>query len=271
MTLSAAQCAQYDTDGFVRMPSLLSDAEVSILRDEVGRLATIEDECVFREGTDGTPKTVFRMHESDGATASVPFRALSLTPRVLGAARQALKDDALYIHHTKLNMKGAVEGSVWPWHQDFGSWYLDGIAKPHMTTLMVMLDDATEVGGCLYFLPGSHKRGRIAPRWDDTTAYKFWALPPSDVRQALADHGDPIPITGKAGDAVIFDCNLMHASSHNLSAQDRWQMYYCFNRVANRPRDVENPRPDYVRSKNWQPIEIGPDRIDDPSLSPAAE
>lgn len=271
MTLSSQQCEQYTADGFVILPALLDAEEVAILRREIGRLAAVEDECVFREGVDGTPKSMFRMHETDGPTASAPFRALSRTPRVLGAAQQALNDEALYIHHCKLNMKGAIEGTVWPWHQDFGSWHLDGIREPHLTTIMVMLDDATELGGCLYFLPGSHKRGRITPRWDDTTAYKFWALPPDEVRAALADCGDPVPITGKSGDAVIFDCNLLHASSHNLSAHDRWQVYFCYNRVANRPHEVDDPRPDYVRSQNWQPIALGPDTMNSAELSPAAE
>jgi len=271
MTLSPQQCAQYAADGFVKLPSLLDAEEVSVLRDEIGRLATIEDECVFREGVDRTPKSMFRMHETDGPTASPPFRALSRTPRVLGAAQQVLNDDALYLHHCKLNMKSAIEGSVWPWHQDFGSWHLDGIDEPHLTTLMVMLDEATELGGCLYFLPGSHKRGRVTPRWDDTTAYKFWALPPNEVSKALAEHGEPVAITGKPGDAVIFDCNLLHASSHNLSGHDRWQVYFCFNRVANHPHDVEDPRPDYVRSRNWQPMELGPDSMIIRPLTPAAE
>ena len=271
MTLNAEQCARYEADGFVRLPGLVDAGEVAILRAEIDRLSAVEDDCIVREGAGGTPKIVMRMHETDGPTASAPFRALSRTPRVLGAAQQVLEDEALYLHHSKLNMKGAVEGSVWPWHQDFGSWHLDGIAEPHLTTLMVMLDDASELGGCLYFLPGSHTRGRITPRWDDSTAYKFWALPPDEVRAALAEYGEPVAITGKAGDAVIFDCNLLHASSHNLSVRDRWQVYFCFNRVANRPHDVENPRPDYVRSRNWQPMTLGPDSLAADTLSPAAE
>lgn len=261
MTLSTEQCAQYEADGFVMLPSLLNADEVAVLRAEIARLAAIEDECVFREGATGTPKAMFRMHETDGPTASAPFRALSRTPRVLGAAQQVLKDDALYLHHCKLNMKGAIEGSVWPWHQDFGSWHLDGIRDPHLTTLMVMLDDATEIGGCLYFLPGSQKQGRVTPRWDETTAYNFWATPPDAVREVLRECGEPVAITGKPGDGVIFDCNLLHASSHNLSGHDRWQVYFCLNRVANRPHDVENPRPDYVRSQNWTPIPVEADHI----------
>ncbi|MSP04021.1 MAG: hypothetical protein EXR05_01970 [Acetobacteraceae bacterium] len=31
----------------------------------------------------------------------------------------------------------------------------------------------------------------------------------------------PVPVTGKAGTAVLFHCNVLHASGHDLSADDR--------------------------------------------------
>ena len=259
MTLSAEQTATYGRDGFVLLPGLLDAAEVATLRNEVARLAKVEDECVFREGEAGTAKTMFRMHEADGPTASAPFHALAHAPRALGAARRVLGDDALYLHHSKVNMKGAVQGSVCPWHQDFGSWYLDGIAAPDMTTLMVMLDASEPFNGCLYFLPGSHKGGRIEPFRDESTAYKLWSVPPAHMRALLDEGPEPVVIAGKPGDAALFHCNLVHASGHNLSARDRWQAYFCYNRVVNRPADVEQPRPDYVRSTNWTSMALTDD------------
>ena len=58
---------------------------------------------------------------------------------------------------------------------------------------------------------------------------------------------------------AIFHCNLLHASGHNLSPDDRTQAYFCYNRVANRPLDVDKPRPDFVRSTNWVPMQTGSD------------
>jgi ectoine hydroxylase len=156
-------------------------------------------------------------------------------------------------------MKAAIEGTAWPWHQDFGSWHLDGIAKPDMLTVMVMLDDATQLNGCLYLLPGSHRDGRTDPYFDTSTAYKLWAVKPENVKAYIKSSVAPLPITGPAGTAAVFHCNLLHASGHNLSADDRWQAYFCFNRVANRPADVAEPRPDYVRSTNWTPMRAGSD------------
>ena len=151
-------------------------------------------------------------------------------------------------------MKPAIDGTVWHWHQDFGSWQRDGIRKPEMITVMVMLDEATEIGGCLYMLPGSHLKGRFDPYFEDSTVYKFYATPSMMVKEQMKYLSDPVAITGKPGTAAIFDCNTLHASGHNLSAKDRWQIYLCYNRCTNHPIDIDDPRPDYVRSTNWEPM-----------------
>ncbi len=270
MKLTPAQIEQYDRDGYLHFPEFFSAAEVAVLRREVARVAEIETEMVVREGTAKLPKIMFRMHETDGATASPPFNALVRLPRTLGLAQQLMRDDKLYLHHTKVNIKAAIEGSIWPWHQDYGSWANDGIRRPEMLTIMVGIDPATEMNGCLYFLPGSHKHGRLDPYFDTSTAYKVWSVTPDDMKRMIKEHGDPVAITGKAGSLTVFHCNLMHASGHNLSANDRWQAYLCYNRCTNRPVDVENPRPDYVRSRNWKPLElVADDAITTRALAPA--
>lgn len=269
MQLSAEQKAAYARDGFLVFPALVSAAEVALLRGEVARLMHVDAEGTVREGSTGAPKSIFRLHEDNGAGASPAFRALSRTPRVLGVARQLLGEADLYLHHSKVNVKAAIEGSVWPWHQDFGAWNLDGIQRPDMATFMLMLDDATQMSGCLYLLPGSHRWGRTEAYLDTSTAYRLWSVTPEDMKRRMAASPPPVAIAGKAGTCAIFHCNLMHSSGHNLSHHDRWQAYFCFNTCANRPLEVATPRPDYVRSVNWAPMQAAED--DAVLVSPGAE
>ena len=112
MNLTTEQIAQYDRDGFLLLPELISEPEVVILRDEVERLKDVEADCVIREGHDDAPKILLKMDDPEWPTYSAPFRALSRIPRTLGVAKQVLHDDALYMHHYKLNVKPAIEGSV---------------------------------------------------------------------------------------------------------------------------------------------------------------
>ena len=246
----------FDQDGYLILRNLFSKEEISVLQSEATRLARLNTEGIIRESQTSTPKIMLRMHDPDSPTTSPAYVITARLPRVLGAVQQVLRTKDLYIHHSKINIKGAIEGSVWPWHQDFGQWKLDGIAEPDLVTFMIMLDEATELGGCLHFQPGSHLLGRIEPHWDQSTAYNFYSTPTEDIKRALKQGRKPIAITGRPGDAVLFHCNLLHSSGQNLSAEDRRQVYFCYNPTKNRPKKVDNPRPEYARSTNWKPVTL---------------
>ena len=257
MQLSDEQVARFRRDGFLLFPGLFAKTEIAVLRAETARLASIEADSVIRERTGGV-RSIFRVHEDDGATRSAAFRALVRTPRVLEPTMQALGGD-VYVYHTKINTKPAIEGTVWLWHQDYGSWKRDGCPRSDMGTFAVMLSDSAEMNGALYVVPGSHKRGRIEPYYDESTSYKFWAVPKRDVIEVLKHSPAPVPIVGPAGTCVLFHCNLLHASGHNLSAEDRWHIYISFNACANAPTFTEKSRPDWVVSRNTEPLPIEAD------------
>jgi ectoine hydroxylase len=258
MNLTAQQLAQFERDGYLLFPGLFSKAEIAVLRAETARLAKIEAETVIRERTGGV-RSIFRVHEDDGATHSPAFRALVHTPRVLKPTMQALDTDGVYVYHTKINTKPAIEGTVWMWHQDYGSWQRDGCPRPDMATFAVMMTDSVEMNGALYVVPGSHKRGRIDPYYDENTSYKFWAVPKEELVKVLKSSPPAAPIIGPAGTAVLFHCNLLHASGHNLTAEDRWHIYISFNSSANAPQFGPSTRPDWVVSRNTATLAIEDD------------
>lgn len=259
MELTPRQLEQFDRDGFLVFPNLFSPSEVAVLRQEVGRLSRVDSEEVVREHTGGV-RSIFRVHESDGATRSPAFRALVRTPRVLRPVQQVLRDDEIYVYHTKINTKPAIEGTVWQWHQDYGSWKRDGCPRNTMATFNVMMTDTTEMGGALYIIPGSHKLGRIEPVYDESTSYKFWALPKDRMIEVLRSSPEPVAVTGRAGTGVLFHCETLHASGHNLSAEDRWHIYVSCNTVANRPPLRNDARPDWVVSRNTRPLPLEDDQ-----------
>ena len=258
MQLTQAQLAQFDRDGFLIFPDLFGAAEIAVLRQEVGRLAQIDAPEVQREHTGGI-KSIFRVHEQDGAVRSAPFRALTRTPRVLRPVQQVLRTDETYIYHTKINMKPAIEGTVWSWHQDYNSWSKDGCPRPDMATFNVMLNDTSEFSGGLYIIPGSHKRGLLESVRDTSTGYPIWALPKQTMIDVLRSSPPPVPVVGKAGTGVLFHCNVLHGSGHNLSAEDRWHIYISCNATANAPAFGPNTRPDWVVSRNTVPLPIEDD------------
>jgi ectoine hydroxylase len=263
VVLTEAQLAQFDRDGFIRFEKLFGDDEVALLKSELARVGGADSDAIVKERT-GSVRTIYRSHEPDGPTASPVFARLARTPRLLRPAQQVLRDDELYVYHCKNNIKTAIDGTVWLWHQDYGYWQHDGVPTPNMATFLVMLDEATEFGGSLYFVPGSHK-GPVHPAYRDetTTSYPQWAIEKPAITAYLKNGPPPVAITGPPGTAVLFHCKIVHGSGHNLSPNDRWHAYMAYNPSANRPNPVPaNPRPDYVVSRNYAPLQM----LDDDEL-----
>lgn len=262
MQLTKDQITTYERDGFLVLPEVFSVEEVEAMKADLKRIQEIDTDHLVRERGNNLAKTIYRVHEDDGPTASPIFYRATRAPRLLRAAQQLLADEALYVFHTKCNLKTAIDGSVWQWHQDYGSWRHDGVPQPTLTTALIMLDEPTEMNGCLYFLPGSHKRGNLGSEMDDkTTSYRLWIVPKEQLIDIMEQSPEPVAILGKPGTVVFFHCNILHSSGHNLSRFERWHIYVVYNQVANKPNAVPNPRPDYQRSVNFKPLIVGSDEI----------
>ena len=111
MRLTPEQLDQFDRDGFLRFENLFSHEEVETLRAELERISRVDDPSIIRERT-GALRTVYRSHELDGATRSDAFRALACSPRFLEPAQQVLRDEELYVFHSKCNIKTAIDGTL---------------------------------------------------------------------------------------------------------------------------------------------------------------
>ncbi len=118
------------------------------------------------------------------------------------------------------NIKGAtsqltfkMRGNDKPfgWHQDNGYGHL----KPaNSLTTLTALDDTDEENGCLWILPGSHKRGQIDVSRIMTREAKAAGV---NLDVEVPDADQAIPLLLNAGDAVVFHCHTLHRSEGNCS------------------------------------------------------
>jgi ectoine hydroxylase len=241
------QIEQYNDQGFLLLPGLLSD-EVETLNNDVPLLLNGDDEIegLHRERElGGAIRQVFLAHRSIES-----FKNIIRHPRILQPVQQILKDDC-FIWHSKLNVKDAFEGTVWLWHQDYGYWMWDGV-KPNFVSVMIFLDQATLNNGCLMIVSGSHKWGRQEHYADTTTtSYKQWCIDTDTLKNRIREK-DIQHITGNPGDVLFFDCNTVHGSGHNMSPLPRKTFIIAYNAISNKPSPVENPRPDWVVSRDFE-------------------
>ncbi|MCZ7645521.1 MAG: phytanoyl-CoA dioxygenase family protein [Planctomycetota bacterium] len=254
MTWSDEQFAKYRKDGYLFVRGLLGPRDLGALNE------TLPELLAGDEARDG----MHREREKSGAVRQVysadrhspPFRALVRRPEILGPVR-ALTGNEVYVWHSKINVKDSFEGAVWLWHQDYGYWMWDGV-EPKLTSVMVLLDRATVNNGCLMVVAGSHAWGRQEHFADTvTTSYKQWCVDVPTLRRRVREE-DIRHIAGEPGDVLFFDCNLLHGSGHNMSPLPRKTFIVCYNDVANTPRPVEQPRPDWVVSRAYEAVRLEP-------------
>lgn len=265
MRLTQDQLRSYDEQGFLLLPDLISPAEVESLKTEVPKFYS--------------DKSLRRVVEKEGyATRSVYgchlvndyYNSFASHPQLLEPAKQ-LVDDDVYIYQFKINAKVAFQGDVWKWHQDYIFWRNeDGLPAPRVTNVAIFLDEVTEFNGPLFLIPGSHREGVIevppldirpangvykdAPKWITTlTADLKYSIDSPKVADLVERYGITAP-KGKAGHALFFHSNLVHASTINISPFSRTMLLITYNSVNNIPSGVEEPRPDFIAGRNYSPL-----------------
>jgi len=261
MELSAEQIRSYDQSGYVTLPGLFLDLELSLLR--------IEAEKAFGASIDG------RVFEDDGTTVrsvngahlhNHMLRTLCSHPRLLTPAKRLLGED-VYVHQFKINAKRALVGDIWEWHRDFVYWQReDGMPRPHALTAAVFLDDVTDFSGPILVIPGTQKLGDDPPdpevlkddssdlrfpKWHSHTAKNLkYVLQAPLVQQLISDRGSTA-LTGKAGTVAFFHCNLFHSSNSNTSPWDRRLIFITYNALKNRIPVQPSPRPEFLAARDF--------------------
>ncbi len=250
MRWNEEQLQRFNSQGYLFARGLFSPAEVAELNAVVPALLEGDeqvDQMHHERERSGAVRQIYLTHRY-----SPPFVALSKNSKITEPVKQFLGDD-VYVWHSKINVKEAFEGTIWLWHQDYGYWMWDGV-EPELVSVMVFLDKATVNNGCLLVAAGTHKWGRLEHYPDETTtSYKQWCVDHTELKQRLTE--DMIrPITGEPGDVLFFHCNLLHGSNHNMSPLPRKSVIVAYNKLTNKPRPVENPRPDWVVARQFDPI-----------------
>jgi ectoine hydroxylase-related dioxygenase (phytanoyl-CoA dioxygenase family) len=81
-----------------------------------------------------------------------------------------------------------------------------------LTAAWIALDEATVENGCLWVLPGSHRRGVIYPdRYIDDPRFDCTA----EAYGFPYDDSEAVPVEIPAGAALLFDGYLLHRSLQN--------------------------------------------------------
>ncbi|OGA13678.1 MAG: proline hydroxylase [Betaproteobacteria bacterium RIFCSPHIGHO2_12_FULL_69_13] len=252
MLLTKEQIGRFDADGYLFFPALFGKPEIQVLLDEVPTLYAQRRPENVREKTGDAVRTNFAAH-----LYSAPFARLARHPRMVAPIKQIFGED-VYMHQFKINGKMAIDGDVWQWHQDYGTWRRDDdMPEARAMNVAIFLDDVNEFNGPLMLIPGSHRLGVLEAGHDlTTTSYPLWTLDHGTIEKLVARGGIVAP-KGPAGSMILFHSCLVHASTSNLSPWNRVSVYLSLCAVSNHIRRFK--RPGYIAHRDFTPIECLPD------------
>jgi phytanoyl-CoA hydroxylase len=193
---------KFESQGFVVVPAVLSAAEVRELQaacDEVIRMAEANPKDMFcnyylpHRTDQGALYDVYQRHPV--------FRTVTDNPKVLDAVK-AVYAEEFYLFENSLVYKPKQAENEVPWHQD----YMYMTEDPDKVVAWVAVDDVTEENGCMYGIPGSHKRGAL-PFFQETGQTHAKRTDRDQFDEKLAQ-----PLLLKAGDMLLFHQFLLHSS-----------------------------------------------------------
>lgn len=222
--------SDYNRDGFVFMPSMLTPAEAAILAAEFDAVADDEQRPGRVLEKDGhTLRSVFNPHRY-----STVFESVIRHPRILGTVLDLLREP-VYAYQLVVNNKAAFNGDIWFWHQDYPTYRADdNIAECRMVNALIFLDEVTQFNGPLMVVPGSHRMDSERPDESSqgtsyTIRYSSNEVIANEVRR-----GGIVAPTGPAGSVIFMHANTLHGSASNLSPWSRRMITLTYNAMSNK-------------------------------------
>ncbi|MBE7170192.1 MAG: phytanoyl-CoA dioxygenase family protein [Williamsia sp.] len=200
--LTTEELDEYGGKGYLILKNILTEKGLQQMKEEAMQAWNAEKESFDPSKTWLQNSLLVNIHHRSTAIKAYYFEgplvdiaSQLIGPNVKGATSQ-------------LTFKMRGNTKPFGWHQDNGY----GELEPYNAlTTLTALDDTDRGNGCLWLIPGSHKGGQI--RVHQTEEQK---KSNSEII-VQADDSKAIPMEMEAGDALIFNCWMLHKSDGNFS------------------------------------------------------
>jgi phytanoyl-CoA hydroxylase len=211
-TVSDALIEQVRVDGYAVLRDALSAEEVAAINAEAVRLCRGELGKIGRGPTlsgDESDADVLRRYlciHHPHKLSEVIRRSLA-HPRLVAALTRIVGPNVKSMQSMLFIKAEGKPGQAW--HQDE---FFIPTRDRSLTAVWIALDDATIANGCLWVLPGSHRRGVLYPDRDQNDPRFDCSIEAYDF--PYREEG-AVPVEIPAGAAVIFNGYLLHRSLPN--------------------------------------------------------
>lgn len=212
--LSSDEIAFLDTNGYLNLGKILSDAQLREIRSRIRELLHEEGEHAGKELAESPfirhPKEAGADRLGNLVNKGKAFDIFYTHPRVLAAIRHVLGDE---LKLSSLNYRAAKPGDgLQKLHADYPESVPTGDYR--VCNSIWLLDDFSVQNGATRIVPGTHLSQR---------------LPQDVMANPLDTHPEEVIIEAEAGSVVIFNSHTWHGGTQNLTDQPRQAIhsYFC--------------------------------------------
>ncbi|RKN80689.1 phytanoyl-CoA dioxygenase family protein [Paenibacillus ginsengarvi] len=211
--LSEQQIQFYRENGFVQIDNVLTPEELAELREYLDEAMTDEDGNSF--ATDKQGGSYYRVLNQKVNTwrDHGGMAKYVLHPRFAELARRLTGASAIRLFHDHALFKMPGDSKPTPWHQDMPYWPMN---EKGALSIWITLDDVDENNGCMMFVPGSFKAGKLK-------GINF--LDPQNINDYVEDPEiaatQPVIVRMKAGSCTFHDGLTFHYAHSNKTDKPR--------------------------------------------------
>jgi phytanoyl-CoA hydroxylase len=213
--ITKTQCKSYRDDGYIIIDDFLDDTELNIWQEAVEEAVAARENKRLPYETAQIPvkaqnEIVFQQRinlwmDHPGV------RRLMFDDRIGKMAADLEGVEGIRIWHDQVLTKQPWANPT-TWHQDNTKW---SFSSAQAITIWVALDDVTLQNGCMFFLPGSHKkRLEDHPAAGNSVGAMFATYPELGGLE-------PTPVVMRAGGCSFHNGLMVHAAHANMTPYPR--------------------------------------------------
>jgi hypothetical protein len=235
MSISDAQWAEYERDGYLRLGKLLSDEDLRALQQRI-------DDIMLGKASVDYDKLLMQLDSTTGAYSDAGVQSLGHKGATLAYRKiQNLEIDDLFDEYVNRPIfreicdyvygkdapiscframfmnKPSHQGTKLPWHQD--AW--TDLDRQPLITVWTALDPATKENGCVEIIAGSHRQGLVNPEHNSG-----FLSDEQIAEQVLPDKIEYLELA--PGEVVLLHNWLLHSSDVNRTPISRRAFSVCY-------------------------------------------
>ncbi|WP_372932347.1 phytanoyl-CoA dioxygenase family protein [Mariniphaga sediminis] len=231
--ISKEQREYFNENGFLVIEKVLDEKDLQDVIDELDAEIDIRANKLFRQGE------LSNLYEKEGfetrlakISSETPKLAVSIwngilhgpaiyelitNPKLLDVAEAFCGEEVIAssVYRLRPKIPNYGYGEV-PWHQDSG--YFEPYCDDSLVmTMWIPLVDTSAVNGCLYVIPGTHKKGVVEHEMHGTGKYL-------SVKEELVPKENWVECAVPKGGVLLLSNKVIHGSFKNSTESVRWSM-----------------------------------------------